>query len=94
MTQHIKNSKRTYGYMSCMAIMFAMALTYPSQTKTKTKVRDVPAAEGVLHTDLSSSSMPIRAKRVYYIDSKPVTVDTSKQGWAVDLLIEDPLAND
>ena len=93
MTQHIKNSKRTYGYMSCMAIMFAMALTYPSQTKTKTEVHNMPEAEGVLRTDLSSSSLPVRAKRIYYIDSKPVAVDTSKQGWAVDLLLEDPLDN-
>lgn len=85
MKKQIEHSKRTYGYMSCVTLLFIMAMSYPAKTDI------ISENNSQAQQEISSKKemkIPSYGKRTYYMGDKPVTVDTSKSGWAVDLLLE------
>lgn len=90
MSNKTTQKKRAYGYMSCMILMFAMINTYPGNISNHEQAIDgnVVIAASV-RTD-SFKSVPSQTKRVYRMGEKMVTVDISKPGWAVDILLSEP----
>jgi len=75
--------------MSCMILMFVMASTYPtSNGATNT---DILVDKKVQDTIIlpKASKIPAQTNRVYRVNNEIITVDTSKPGWAVSILLED-----
>ena len=82
-------TKKLYGYMTCITLMLVMISTHPTQTEAS-KSEKTYITESALKTDIKDlEKTGVQSKRIYFIDNQPITVDTSKQGWAVDLLLSD-----
>ncbi len=89
MTQQVIQRKRAAGYMSCMILMFTMASTYPtSKNADSPPITDayISISKDVIE---GYKSIPKQSQRVYQVDDKIISVDTSKEGWAVSLLLEE-----
>ena len=89
MSNKTTQKKRAYGYMSCMILMFAMVSTYPGNISNHERVIDNNVTIPVSVRTDSFKSVPSQTKRVYKMGEKMVTVDISKPGWAVDLLLSE-----
>ena len=87
MTQQVIQRKRAAGYMSCMILMFAMASSYPASERANSEPADIEIS---VSKDIPGSykNIPKQSQRVYQVDNKIISVDTSKEGWAVSLLLE------
>ena len=87
MEKNLPTHKKLYGYVACGAIMFATAF---SDANTHTTESDSvnPVATHMNTTLDSPSDIPNHNKRIYFIEGKPVVLDTSKQGWAVEILLK------
>ena len=82
-------TKKLYGYMTCVTLMFVMISTHPSQTNATINESPKADIEKFKAKGKDSGQTGVQTKRIYFVDNQPVTVDTSKKGWAVDLLIRD-----
>jgi hypothetical protein len=94
MTQQVIQRKRAAGYMSCMILMFTMASTYPASKNADI----IPASDSQVLVSKDAieayKRIPKQSQRVYQVDNKVISVDTSKSGWAVSLLLaEDSSSN-
>jgi hypothetical protein len=87
MTQKVIQKKRAAGYMSFMILMFAMVNIQPdSDMLSGVVVRDTASFRKAASDPYLS--LLSDGKRTYRINGEVVTVDTSKPGWAVTLLLK------
>jgi len=87
MEKNLPTHKKLYGYVACMSIMFATAF---SDANTHS-LESIDAKHNSAHVNTvlnASYDIPNHNKRVYFIEGKPVVLDTSRQGWAVDILLK------
>ncbi len=87
MEKNLPTHKKLYGYVACMAIMFATAFSDADTWATK-NIDPSPISDHINTSLDSPSDIPNHNKRVYFIEGQPVVLDTSKQGWAVEILLK------
>ena len=68
--------------------MSVMIASHPSETNATKNEVTIETISSFSAKSSSSEKSGVQAKRIYFVDNQPVTVDTSKQGWAVDLLLK------
>lgn len=90
MKEYTYKTKKLYGYMTCVTLMFAMITTNPAKSNENKNEIDckVPDVQAYSASNFKKKASGVNAVRVYYVDNQPVTVDTSQQGWAVDILMQ------
>ena len=81
-------NKKFYGYFSLFAILFFFANSVTGNISLDKK--KVSQIEDIKNTKNKKEIFPtINSNRIYFVDGKAKTVDVSKNGWAVDILLED-----
>ena len=84
------NSKKFCGYMSLFVMLFVITSTGKANIDNKKEAVSKSSID--LSVDKKFDGFHYfqnKNVRTYFIDQKPIQVDTGKEGWAVDILLED-----
>lgn len=81
-------NKKFYGYFSLFAILFFFANNVAGNSSLE-KIDQIEKNE-TTNTKKKNEIFPTtNSNRIYFVDGKARTVDVSKNGWAVDILLKD-----